>query len=166
MMQRWFAPRALGLWVALVWLVADQITKFAAVSHLPGKVVPIIDGLLNFRFAINRGVAFSMMADLPHDQMQWILSGFAVAVATFMIVWLASERHVLFQLGVGSIIGGAIGNAIDRLWLGGVVDFIDVYHGNWHFPTFNVADIAINIGVGLIILQTLIEWRTMKKKEA
>lgn len=165
MLNRWFAPRALGLWVALVWLIVDQLTKIAALNHLPGQVMPVIDGLLNFRFAINRGVAFSMLADMPHDQLQLALSTFAFGVATFMIVWLASERNPLFQIGVGSIIGGAIGNGIDRLWVGGVVDFIDVVFGNWHFPTFNVADIAINIGVGLILLQTIIEWRQQQRKK-
>lgn len=165
MVSRWFVPRALGLWVALGWLLADQLTKQFAIENLPGKIVPVIDGLLNFRFAINRGVAFSMLADMPHDQLQLGLAGFAAAVAVAMIAWLSSERHVLFQLGVGSIIGGAIGNAIDRIWLGGVVDFIDVVFGTWHFPTFNVADIGINIGVGCILLQTLLEWRQQRREK-
>lgn len=152
----------LGMAVAAVWLIADYLTKQWALSTLEANVIHVIDGLLNWRLAFNRGVAFSFMANWDYTHLQYALAALAFGVATGMLYWLTTDKDKLFQIGVGSIIGGAIGNGIDRLTMGAVIDFIDVYQGNWHFPTFNVADIAINVGVALIILQSILLWKRSK----
>ncbi len=156
--------RKLGLRLALVWFAADQASKYWALENLGLQRQQIIEGLLNFSFSINRGVSFSFLADMPHDWLPMALAGFA-AIISLIFIHIMVQGGALFQAGVGCIVGGAVGNLVDRLWLGGVVDFIDFYHKQWSFPTFNVADIAINIGVILILLDTIIEWRKTRTQQ-
>ena len=150
----------LGLWIAGLVLVVDQATKWLAMNelalHRPEPLLP----LLNLTLAFNTGAAFSFLADAPGWQ-RWLLSGIALAVSLYLLHWLrglAADRR-FEAVGIGLILGGAVGNLIDRLRLGGVIDFIDVHYDGWHWPAFNIADAAITVGVVLILLTAWSDWR-------
>ena len=149
-----------GIVVAGLVLVADQLTKWAALASLePYQPVPVLP-ILNLTLAFNTGAAFSFLADGGGWQ-RWLLSGVAVAVSAYLLVWLrgldAAKR--LEVIGLGLILGGALGNLVDRLRLGGVIDFIDVHYGGWHWPAFNVADSAITLGVVAVLVTAWRDWR-------
>jgi signal peptidase II len=135
-------------------LSLDVLTK-RWVSHAFyfGEIVPIFPGF-NLTLAHNTGAAFSFLADGAGWQ-RVLLSAVAVIVTLVFSVWLyrtpASDR--VTTMGLSLIIAGAIGNLIDRLWYGYVVDFLDVYVSIYHWPAFNVADSAICIGVGFLLLE-------------
>lgn len=147
-------PNAL-VWLAMSVLVIalDQLTKaivrHALVPYMPHQVIP---NLLNWTLAFNRGAAFSFLADSSGWQ-TWLFGGLAVVVCIGLIVWLARtpRRDWRTALPVALIIGGALGNLIDRLIHGQVTDFIHVYWHAWSYPAFNVADSAITVGAVLLI---------------
>ena len=141
----------------------DQTTKAWAVKNLRfGGDREIISGFLNFAYAQNTGVAFSMFDD-HGDTGRWALSGvaFIAAILVLYFFWKTprSDDRILGALAL--LLAGIVGNVVDRSRLGYVVDFIDVQFGNWHYPTFNVADMAIVTGAGLLILDMFLS----KKKE-
>lgn len=141
----------------------DQTTKAWAVKSLRfGGDREIISGFLNFAYAQNTGVAFSMLDD-HGDTGRWALSAVAFVAATLVLYFFwktpRSDDRILGALAL--LLAGIIGNVVDRARLGFVVDFIDVQFGNWHYPTFNVADMAIVTGAGLLILDMFLS----KKKE-
>jgi signal peptidase II len=142
--------RGLGLGVLVV--IADQATKLWALSALfdPPRRVPILP-FLDFVPVWNRGVSFGLLSS-SSEWGPWALSGFAVLVCVFMGIWLARATGWPLILGLGAVIGGAVGNVIDRVLYGAVVDFIDVHYGGLHWPAFNIADSAITLGVGLLLL--------------
>lgn len=132
----------------------DQATKAWAIRRLRFRTdISVIDGLLNFSYAQNTGVAFSMF-DGHGDAGRWALSGLAFVAASLVLYFFwktpRSDDRILGALAL--LLAGIIGNVTDRVRLGFVVDFIDVQFGNWHYPTFNIADIAICTGAGLLIL--------------
>ena len=132
----------------------DQSTKAWAVRRLRfGDVREVIPGFLNFAYATNTGVAFSMFDD-HGDAGRWGLSAVALVAATLVLYFFwktpRTDDRVLGALAL--LLAGIVGNVTDRARLGFVVDFIDVQFGSWHYPTFNVADIAICTGAGLLIL--------------
>ena len=132
----------------------DQTTKAWAVRHLRfGGDREIIAGFLNFSYATNTGVAFSMLDD-HGDAGRWGLSvvAFIAAALVLYFFWRTprSDDRILGALAL--LLAGIVGNVVDRARLGFVVDFIDVQFGSWHYPTFNVADMAIVTGAGLLIL--------------
>ena len=152
-------PAAAGwlpwLGVALVVLLADQFTKVLILGYYKyGDVTPVTS-FFNVVRAHNTGAAFSFLAAASGWQ-RWFFTAIGVAAALF-IIWLlrshAGQR--LFSFALACILGGAIGNVIDRLLHGYVVDFLDFYWRNWHFPAFNVADSAITIGAACLILDEL-----------
>jgi signal peptidase II len=132
----------------------DQVTKAWAVRRLRlGDEISVIQGFLNFAYAQNTGVAFSMLDD-HGDTGRWGLSVVA-AVAGVLVLYFfwrtpRSDDRIMGALAL--LLAGIAGNVADRMRLGFVVDFIDVQFGGWHYPTFNVADMAICIGAGLLIL--------------
>lgn len=131
----------------------DQATKAWAVKTLrPSRVIEVIPGFLNFIYAENTGVAFSMFAG-NGDAGRWALSGLAIVAGVLVLYFFwrtpRSDDRILGALAM--LLAGIVGNVVDRIRLGYVVDFIDVQFGNWHYPTFNVADIAICTGAGLLI---------------
>lgn len=142
-----------SLWLALFWLVVDQLTKYWAQTALflgePMAVLPH----LNWTLAYNYGAAFSFLADMGGWQ-RWLFTGLALVISMFLLVWLARlpRGWTAEVVGLNLILGGAIGNAIDRVMAGRVTDFIDVYWGPWHYATFNVADVAITLGACLLVL--------------
>jgi signal peptidase II len=132
----------------------DQVTKAWAVRRLRfGEDMPIIPGFLNFAYAQNTGVAFSMLDD-HGDTGRWGLSAVATIAGVLVLYFFwktpRSDDRILGALAL--LLAGIIGNVTDRLRLGFVIDFIDVQFGSWHYPTFNVSDMAIVIGAGILIL--------------
>lgn len=132
----------------------DQVTKAWAIRRLRfGNDIPVISGFLNFAYAQNTGVAFSML-DNQGDAGRWGLSAVALVAGALVLYFFwrtpRSDDRILGALAL--LLAGIAGNVADRLRLGFVIDFIDVQFGSWHYPTFNVADIAICIGAGLLIL--------------
>jgi signal peptidase II len=121
-----------------------------------GPELQIIPGLLQFTYAENYGAAFSFLADAGGWQ-RWFFGAVALGFSAMVIVWLwrlpAIKRWE--PLALALILGGAIGNLWDRIVLGYVRDFISVYYGSWHFPVFNVADMAISVGATMLVIELL-----------
>jgi len=131
----------------------DQLAKwYARASLAPGESVPVIPGLFSFTLVFNEGAAWGMLAGFRY--------GF-IALAFAMLILIAVRRERIFGQGragfVSSVLlcGGIAGNLVDRIVAGRVTDFIHVWHGNWHFPCFNVADSAITVGVALLFIMSL-----------
>ncbi len=145
------------LWLALVVLVIDLGSKQWVMQHFElHETLPVMP-FINFFYAHNYGAAFSFLADKGGWQ-RWMFAVIALVIAVTLIVMMyrASHRQRITNCAYALIIGGAVGNLSDRLIHGLVIDFIDFYVGDWHFPTFNVADSAICIGAFLIVLEGLI----------
>ena len=141
----------------------DQSSKAWAVRSLRfGEGMSVVSGLLNFVYAENPGIAFSMLDD-HGDGGRWGLSVVAIVAGTLVLYFFwrtpRSDDRILGSLAL--LLAGIAGNVTDRLRLGYVIDFIDVQFGSWHYPTFNVADSAICIGAGLLILDMFLS----KKKQ-
>lgn len=147
------------VWLALTVVVIflDWHTKALATDLLdlyrPVEVFP----WLNMTLAHNYGAAFSFLSDAGGWQ-RWFFVLLASGVSLLLLVWLLRlpRREWVTALGLALILGGAIGNLVDRVQLGYVVDFIDVYYKNWHYPAFNVADSAITCGVILFLVDALV----------
>lgn len=149
------------LLVAVGVFMIDQTTKAWAVRSLrSGGDMPVISGFLNFAYAQNTGVAFSMLDD-QGDPGRWGLSvvAFVAAVLVLYFFWRTPRTDDRILGALALLLAGIAGNVTDRLRLGFVVDFIDVQFGSWHYPTFNVADAAICIGAGLLILDMFLTKR-------
>ncbi len=146
----------LGLVVAGLIIVCDQISKYYILHHFLGLNSYIQFGdYFNVVRAWNTGVSFSMFNNYGNVG-AYVLSGIAIAVVWALFKWLRTEKSKLVQVALGMIMGGAIGNVIDRLRLGAVFDFLDFHIGEKHWPAFNVADSFICIGAGLVILSAII----------
>jgi signal peptidase II len=141
----WFAVSA-----AIV--LADQLTKWLVLSRFaPGEAFELT-GFFNLILVFNKGAAFSLLANAPGWQTP-LLVAFALGAALIVsVLLLRSPARRTFCAGLALILGGAIGNVIDRLRFGYVVDFLDLHAAGWHWPAFNVADSAITIGAALLIL--------------
>lgn len=137
----------------------DQITK-SIVEHsiAHGVVIPVISGFFNIIHTENSGIAFSLFAGASSWWKMALLIGVSLALlATVVIVALKSgEMNWVTGVGLALIVGGASSNLLDRIRFGQVVDFLDVYYRSYHWPTFNVADSAIVVGAGLLILELFI----------
>jgi signal peptidase II len=152
------ALRSAGKWFALaaVVVVADQIVKWIVLRVFAPGEQRVVTEFFNLVLVFNKGAAFSLFAQAPGWQAP-LLSAFAV-VASLVVGWFI-VRHPgknLFCLGLALILGGAIGNVIDRLRFGHVVDFVDLHAFGWHWPAFNVADSAISVGAVILILEGFI----------
>lgn len=138
-------------------LVADQVSKQLLLGFLlkAGAIVTVIDGFFRLVIVWNRGVSFGLLGGdqaLP----PWVLSAVAIAVCVGLFIWLRRTDQRLTGWGIGLVIGGAIGNVIDRARWGAVFDFADFHIGQWHWPAFNIADAAIVVGVGLMLIDSLL----------
>ena len=137
--------------LTLLVLVLDQLTKWAVVTWIPEhRAISVIPGLFDLVNIRNRGAAFGFLNRSDIEWQFWLFLG-ATAVAAWAIISLvrtSKEEPVLFT-GLGLVLGGAVGNLVDRLRMRAVVDFLDVYWGEWHWPAFNVADMAICAGAFL-----------------
>lgn len=151
-----FYPRNLfWLGLSVLAIVLDQWTKWIANTHLTyADSIPVLP-FLNWTLLYNYGAAFSFLSDAGGWQ-RYFFTILAAVVSAIFVIWLMRmpKKLVLLPMGVALILGGAIGNLIDRATLGYVVDFIHVYYKNSHFPAFNLADSSITLGVILLLIDT------------
>lgn len=144
------------LWLVLVVLALDLGSKLWVMTRLGlGETVAVIP-FINLTYSHNSGAAFNFLADKSGWQ-RWALSSIAVVISVVVLVMMYHSNHQakLSNAAYAIIIGGALGNLFDRIVYGVVIDFIDFYIGNWHWPAFNVADSSIFIGVVLILLDDI-----------
>jgi signal peptidase II len=143
------------LWLSAAILLIDQAAKAAVSKSLDlYDTIPLLP-MLNLTLMHNTGAAFSFLNEAGGWQ-RWLFISLAVVVSAYIIGWLRkvpSDNHWL-ACALALVLGGAIGNLWDRVVLGYVVDFIDVYYGEWHWPAFNVADSAITIGAIMLLIDT------------
>lgn len=148
-----------GLWM-LAAIALDQLSKWLILTQVmvPPRLIEITP-FLNLRLGFNYGVSFGLGRDWLED---WpaVLALFKVVVGLGLAIWAVRSRLRPERLGLALIAGGAFGNALDRWRQGAVTDFIDLHWAGWHWPTFNGADIAISLGVALMLLATLVEPRS------
>jgi signal peptidase II len=152
------AGRQLQALIVIVVMALDQIVKALVRSRLEyGESIVVIPDLLNLTRVHNTGAAFGMLdpVDFPFKPVVMTLLPLAALAGLAIYAATLTAEQWLSRLGLAFVIGGAAGNLIDRVTAGYVLDFVDVYRGNWHFWAFNVADAAINVGVGLMILDLL-----------
>jgi signal peptidase II len=159
------ARSGLAWWpLAAVMLVLDQFTKWLIVErfalHESLTVLPVLDIV----HARNYGAAFSFL-DIPGGAQRWLFTGFALVVSAVIILMLrrVPAANRLQSAGLLLIVSGALGNVIDRIRFGNVVDFIGVHWKDHWFPAFNVADSCITIGAGLILLDAFISWKRERR---
>jgi signal peptidase II len=142
-------------------ILLDQLSKAWMARHFSFDGSVAVLPVLNITLRFNSGAAFSVLADASGWQ-RWLFTGLAIAVAAIIIVWLYrldGRKQWLLALSLSLILAGALGNLIDRLVLGHVIDFIDVHWKDVHFPAFNVADSAITVGAILLLLDTWVAGR-------
>ena len=162
MAERTLPPRhvALGLGLAVAIVVLDQATKWwllLIMKQNNGRFIEVA-GFFDIVLVWNRGVSFGMFNnDAGLNGLLFSLLAAVIVVA--LLVWLRRAASVLIGIAIGLVVGGAVGNVIDRLRLGAVIDFLDFHLGSWHWPAFNVADAAICVGVGLMIVDGLLTRR-------
>lgn len=139
------------LLLAGVVIAIDQATKHAAVAALAGQPPVEVTSFFNLLLVYNRGAAFSFLAGAGGWQREFFT--IIALVASVWIVWLLYRhpRQSLFCLALALVLGGALGNVIDRIMIGAVVDFLDFHAGGWHWPAFNIADSAITCGAVLLV---------------
>lgn len=150
--------------LSLIVLIADQITKLWFDANLfPGQRINILP-FFDFTLMFNRGAAFSFLADQPGWQ-RWFFTALGIAASLF-ILWLMIRSTVKprLMLALSLILGGAIGNVIDRIAYGQVIDFLLFYWNNWYYPAFNLADMAISLGAVLLIIDELLSLRGQRAR--
>jgi len=145
-------------------LILDQLSKYIVVSKLETfDVISVIPGFFNIILTYNKGVAFGMFTNFDPSLRPWVI-GLTVCLALAVVFHLLRQKEfqgIFARSALLLVLGGAIGNIIDRVRLGAVVDFLDFYLGSYHWPAFNVADSAICVGVGFIIL---LQFRPSREK--
>lgn len=153
MMKKWLA-------LALLVVVLDQLTKTMAVDRLAYAEQFVVFPFFNFTLLYNPGAAFSFLGDASGWQ-RWFFVAVSSGATIFLTIWLSrlKPEQILLAAAVTLVLGGAVGNLIDRLWLGYVVDFIQVHYRESYFPAFNIADSAISVGAVLLIWDSLFTHR-------
>jgi len=152
--------------LSLIVVALDQLTKAIVIQlQEPGIPQPVIPGFLNWTLAYNTGAAFSFLADQEGWQ-RWFFTGLAVVISAVLTRWLVRTPRSDWRsaLPLALVIGGAIGNLIDRLRIGYVTDFVQVYYQQWAFPSFNIADSAISVGATLLVLFGLFGHRSGERR--
>ncbi|MCB1883181.1 MAG: signal peptidase II [Geminicoccaceae bacterium] len=143
-----------GWALAALILVLDQATKALVLQTLgDGRIAEVLP-VFNLLLVWNPGVSFGMFNG-SGEIGRWMLTGLAVAIGAGLILWLRTERRRLTRLAIWSVLAGAVGNVIDRVRFGAVVDFLDLHWGGYHWPAFNVADSAIVLGALVILFGAL-----------
>ena len=148
-------PFRAGSLIVVAMIVFDQLSKWWILSVVmqPPQRIPVT-GFFDLVLVMNRGVSFGMLGGAP-GRVSIGLIVFAIFLAVGLSIWMWRAETMLLGLSLGLVVGGAIGNVIDRIRFGAVVDFLDFYVGTYHWPAFNVADSAITVGVILLILDSL-----------
>ncbi|MCC6470823.1 MAG: signal peptidase II [Alphaproteobacteria bacterium] len=154
----------LGLGLAALILVADQLTKAWMMGLLQGAGRAVeVTGFFKLVTVWNRGMSFGLFNDA---QASWALIALALAISGILLWWLKGTTRALPGLAIGLVLGGALGNVVDRLRFGAVFDFLYFHIGEWYWPAFNLADSAITVGVALLLLDGLSESRESPKNSA
>ena len=138
--------------ISSIVFLLDFGTKFWAMKALSPHIFVPVFPCFNLYLTFNRGVSFSLFSAHSIAGV-WILIGTTCAISALIIYFIQKEKEILSRIGLAMVLGGAIGNLIDRIRFGAVVDFLDFYWKNYHWPAFNIADSAICIGAALIIFQ-------------
>jgi signal peptidase II len=151
----------LGLGTAAVVILLDQLTKAAVLAHFAGRVFDIdrLTPFFSLVLTYNRGMSFGLFNTSPAggDAGHALLFSIAAAIVVAgLVFWLKRVANPLLATAIGLIVGGALGNVVDRVRYGAVVDFLDFHVGYWHWPAFNVADSAICLGVALLLFDGLL----------
>lgn len=150
--------RALYAAIAVIVFAGDQVTKMMVKNSVPEHaVIPVIPNFLNLTHIKNAGVAFGLFSDAPAPWKTAVLIVVSAALLATVVVIVVRSRHLRWEAGVGLalILGGALSNLVDRIRMGRVVDFVDVFFRSYHWPTFNLADTAIVVGAGFLVLQLI-----------
>jgi len=143
--------------VAMIIAVVDQLTKLAIIEWIPLYDRVPLNSFINLTHQKNTGAAFSFLADAGGWQ-RWFFVVLASGVSVVIAVWIWRIRNTgqtILSAGLALVLGGAVGNLIDRILLGHVTDFFQVWFGSWAFPSFNVADAGISVGAALLIIDAL-----------
>jgi len=145
------------LWLSALVVVLDQVSKWVMVSWLSLYETVAVIPYFNLTMAHNTGAAFSFLAGAGGWQ-RWFFIGLTSVISIVLFVWLKklSTQAKLEAISISLILGGAIGNVIDRIYYGYVIDFLDVYVGTYHWPAFNIADSAICMGAVLLVIDSFI----------
>ena len=143
------------LWLAALAIGFDQASKLAIDKSFQLYESVAVMPFFNLTYVHNTGAAFSFLSEAGGWQ-RWFFAALAIIMSTIMTIWLTrlKENETLLAVALSLILGGAIGNLIDRLFYGYVIDFLDVYYGTYHWPAFNIADSAITIGVALMLVES------------
>lgn len=165
MVNRLASKSGLGwLWLAVLAFVADLGSKAIVIDKFTlGESINLLP-VFNFTYARNYGAAFSMLSDAGGWQ-RWLFGLIAIAVSGMLIYWLKKQKFTQYwsNISYALILGGALGNLLDRMVHGYVIDFLHVYWENYHFPIFNLADVWICIGAGMLIIEALMEGKNKKE---
>jgi signal peptidase II len=162
--RRWFGLQAGAsnwLWLSVVVVALDQWTKRLIVENFDEFEELVLLPVLEIMRLHNEGAAFSFLSDASGWQ-RWLFTGIGIAVSVGILVWLRrlpARGQNLLAAGLALVLGGALGNVIDRVLFGHVIDFIRVHYEEWYFPAFNVADSAITVGAACLILDNLLDLR-------
>ncbi len=150
------SPVVTALALTVPTLVLDQLSKQVVLQILDENAtrrIAVIPGFFNLVEVWNKGVSFGLLGNLGLPS--WVLTALSLVICAGLLAWVWRGLPTLPAAGVGLVIGGAIGNVIDRVRWGGVFDFADFYVGKWHWPAFNIADSAIVIGVAVLLLDSM-----------
>ncbi len=143
------------LWLSLLAIILDQVSKLVVDNTMQlYESIPLIP-YFNLTYVHNTGAAFSFLSEAGGWQ-RWFFAILALVISAVLSVWLArlQKHETLLAVALSLVLGGAIGNLIDRLAYGYVIDFLDVYYNTWHWPAFNIADSAITLGVMLMLAES------------
>lgn len=149
------SPVLKGLFIAAIILFLDQLSKhwvFGMLAEHPAAKIEVTS-FLNLVMVWNKGVSFGLFSETGYGHILFTATGMFITL--ILLIWLKKANHLWLVTALGLVIGGAVGNIIDRIRLHAVADFLDFYIGNWHWPAFNIADSAICIGVVLLCAENI-----------
>ena len=158
-----FGDRWIGMGLALLALIVDQVTKWWVINEMmnPPRVIPVTP-FFNLVMGWNRGISFGLM-NRESAFNAWVLPLVAVVIVVILSVWLWRNERTIVAIALGLVIGGALGNVVDRLRYGAVADFLDFHAAGIHWPAFNVADTSITVGAAMLVLESLFARRESPK---
>lgn len=152
------------VWVSVIVLIVDQLTKFAALNYLTDYEPWRITQFFNLTLAYNKGAAFSFLNQASGWQI-WLFGGLSLVVSIAILIWLKrlAYQQRWLNIALSLIVGGALGNLFDRIYYGHVIDFIQLHISHFYWPVFNIADSAICIGACMLVLDAF--WKEKKRNE-
>jgi signal peptidase II len=158
-----FGGRWIGVGLAVLVLIVDQVTKWWVINEVmnPPRVIPVTP-FFNLVMGWNRGISFGLM-NRESAFNAWVLPLVAVVIVVILSVWLWRNERTIVAIAIGLVIGGALGNVVDRLRYGAVADFLDFHAAGIHWPAFNVADTSITVGAAILVLESLFARRESPK---